>query len=91
MLRDVEQLLGLALMAIFYATPIVYPISLVPEPYRGWLALNPIAYVVGRYRELLLGSGLRAGDLAVLLVSLLVLAAGLWAFRRLSPYFEDLL
>jgi lipopolysaccharide transport system permease protein len=90
-LRDVEQVLGLALMAIFYASPIVYPIAMVPEPYRGWLALNPLAYVVARYREVFLGSGWKPGDLVVLLVSVAILLAGLWFFRRISPYFEDLL
>ena len=90
-LRDVEQALGLVLMAFFYATPIVYPIALVPEPYRRLLSANPLAYVVARYRDLLLGGGWQAGDLVVLVASLAVLAAGLWVFRRLSPYFEDLL
>jgi lipopolysaccharide transport system permease protein len=90
-LRDVEQALGLVLMMIFYATPIVYPLGMVPEPYRGWLSLNPLAYVVARYRELLLGGGWMSGDLAVLAASVVVLAAGIWFFRRLSPYFEDLL
>ena len=90
-LRDVEQALGLVLMGIFYATPIVYPLALVPEPWRGVLALNPLAYVVDRYRDLFLGAGWMPGDLAVLVASLAVLAAGLWVFQRLSPYFEDLL
>lgn len=90
-LRDVEQALGLVLMAIFYATPIVYPIGMVPEPWRAWLNLNPLAYVVARYRDVFLGGGWQAGDLWVLAASLAVLVAGLWVFRRLSPYFEDLL
>lgn len=90
-LRDTEQVLGLVLMVVFYASPIVYPLALVPEPYRGWLALNPLAYVVGRYRDVLLGGGWQGGDLAVLAVSAAVLLAGLWFFRRLSPHFEDLL
>ena len=90
-LRDVEQALGLVLMAIFYATPIVYPIGMVPEPWRAWLELNPLAYVVARYRDVFLGGGWQVGDLWVLAASLAVLVAGLWVFRRLSPYFEDLL
>jgi lipopolysaccharide transport system permease protein len=90
-LRDVEQALGLVLMGIFYATPIVYPLVLVPEPWRAALALNPLAYVVGRSRDLWLGAEWMPADLAILAVSIAVLAAGLWVFRRLSPYFEDLL
>lgn len=90
-LRDIEQVVGLALMALFYASPIVYPLGMVPEPYRSWLAMNPLAYVVTRYRDLLLGGGFRLADIAVLAASLAVLVAGLWMFRRLSPHFEDLL
>ncbi|MBK8322172.1 MAG: ABC transporter permease [Betaproteobacteria bacterium] len=91
-LRDVEQAVGLALTVVFYATPIVYPLALIPAPYRDWLALNPLAYVVTRYRDLLSGAGgWQAGDLGVIVASLLTLAAGLWVFRRLSPWFEDLL
>lgn len=90
-LRDVEQALGLVLLVMFYATPIVYPLAMVPEPYRRWLQLNPLAYVVTRYRDLLLGGGWQFGDLWVLIASLAVLAAGLAVFRRLSPFFEDLL
>jgi ABC-type polysaccharide/polyol phosphate export permease len=90
-LRDMEQVLGLVLMMLFYATPIVYPIDLVPDAWRRWIAANPLAYVLGRYRELLLGAGWRPEDLLVLAISIGVFVAGLWFFRRLSPYFEDLL
>ncbi len=79
-------------MAIFYATPIVYPLALVPEPYRGWLALNPLAYVVARYRDL--SSGRRLAGRAISRCS--PPPSPCWrracgssgAFR---PYFEDLL
>jgi ABC-type polysaccharide/polyol phosphate export permease len=91
-LRDVEQAIGLALTIVFYATPIVYPLALIPGPYRDWLSLNPLAYVVTRYRDLLSGAGgWQAGDLGVFVVSLATLLAGLWVFRRISPWFEDLL
>ncbi len=91
-LRDVEQAVGLALTVVFYATPIVYPLALIPPPYRDWLALNPLAYVVTRYRDLLAGAGgWQGGDLGVLVASLATLFAGLWVFRRISPWFEDLL
>lgn len=91
-LRDVEHALGIALSILFYATPIVYPLAVIPEPWHGWIALNPLAYMVGRYRDLVLGTaGVQWQDFAVLAVSLLVLAAGIAAFRRISPYFEDLL
>ena len=39
--RDTSQLLGIALQAWFYLTPIVYPQALMPERVRGWLLFNP--------------------------------------------------
>lgn len=91
-LRDVEHALAIALSILFYATPIVYPLAMIPEPWRGWIALNPLAYVVGRYRDLLIGTAaMQWQDFAVLGASLVVAAAGIAAFRRISPYFEDLL
>jgi lipopolysaccharide transport system permease protein len=91
-LRDVEHALGIALSILFYATPIVYPLAMIPQPWRDWIALNPLAYMVGRYRDLIAGTGgMQWQDFAVLAASLVVLAAGIAAFRRISPYFEDLL
>ena len=91
-LRDVEHALAIALSILFYATPIVYPLAMIPQPWRDWIALNPLAYMVGRYRDLLMGTaGLQWQDFAVLAFSMAVLVAGLAAFRRISPYFEDLL
>ena len=91
-LRDVEHALAIALSILFYATPIVYPLAMIPQPWRDAIALNPLAYLMGRYRDLLTGTaGFQWQDLAVLAVSLAVLAAGIAAFRRISPYFEDLL
>ena len=49
--RDTAQLVGLALMGWFYLTPIVYPLSLVPERYQAWLRWNPLTTLVGLYRK----------------------------------------
>jgi ABC-type polysaccharide/polyol phosphate export permease len=90
MLRDVEHGLASLLLFLFYATPILYPATLVPQPLRGWLWLNPFASLSERLREcLLLGSGLHATDAVLALAALSALAAGLWFFERLAPHFED--
>jgi lipopolysaccharide transport system permease protein len=41
-LRDVGFVVGVALQVLFFATPIFYPLSAVPEEYRQWLAMNPL-------------------------------------------------
>ena len=89
--RDVEHVLMPVLMMLMYLTPILYPLSLVPERLRGWVSANPFTWLVGRLRAALLEGRLapEAGDLAALAVALALFAAGRWMFRRLSPYFED--
>jgi lipopolysaccharide transport system permease protein len=92
LLRDVEHGTGLVLTIVFYATPILYPLSIVPESWRGALRASPLAYLSERLREVLLtGPSLRLTDAGVALACLAVFAAGLWMFRRLAPYFEDFL
>lgn len=50
--RDVEQLLGPLLMAWFYLTPVVYPLTFLPEQYRCWLLLNPLTGLFGGYQAI---------------------------------------
>ena len=91
-MRDVAQVLGVVLMLVFYATPVLYPVALVPERMRPWLQANPLTTVAERLREILLGnSGLAWTDLAMALAALAIFAAGSWVFERLSPFFEDFL
>jgi lipopolysaccharide transport system permease protein len=62
-LRDVGYLVGVALQVLFFATPIFYPVTAVPEPYRAWLSLNPLTPMVELVRTNLIIGG--AGDPAV--------------------------
>ena len=92
MLRDVEHGLASFLLFVFYATPILYPSTLVPEPVRRWLWLNPFAQLSERLRDtLLLGGGLQASDAVLALAGIVVLFAGVAFFERLAPHFEDFL
>lgn len=44
--RDIAHIWEIVLQALFYATPILYPLSLVPSPYNKILLLNPVAQVI---------------------------------------------
>ena len=89
--RDVEHVLMPVLMMLMYLTPILYPLSLVPENLRGWVAANPFTWLVDRMRSVLLEGQLapRLSDLVALAVAVAIFLAGRWMFRRLSPHFED--
>ena len=79
------------LMILMYLTPILYPLALVPEGVRPWVAANPFGYLVDRLRDALLDGrlALEWGDAVAAAVALGLFVSGRWLFLRLSPYFED--
>jgi lipopolysaccharide transport system permease protein len=90
-IRDVEHVLMPVLMILMYLTPILYPLSLVPQGMKPWVAANPFGYLVTRLRDALLDGRLAVGwgDALAVAVALALFAAGRWMFQRLSPHFED--
>ncbi|CAH9014861.1 ABC transporter permease [Candidatus Nitrosacidococcus sp. I8] len=91
--RDMEHILASVLMLLFYASPILYPISLVPEPFHTLLLLNPLSYFFDHLRELLLFGEMSFSviDGVAVLLSAALFAVGLWFFRRCAHQFEAFL
>ena len=89
--KDVEHVLMPLLMMLMYLTPILYPLTLVPEGVRPWVAANPFNWVVGRLRDGLLEGrlSLQPSDALAVAISIALFVVGRWVFRRLSPHFED--
>ncbi|MDP2725936.1 MAG: ABC transporter permease [Dehalococcoidia bacterium] len=89
--RDVRYTIPFLTQFWLFATPIAYSSSLVPESWRAWYGLNPMAGVVEGFRWALLGKGEGIGPLLIvsaLAVSLLLLG-GLAYFRRMEKTFAD--
>lgn len=92
LLKDVEHGTGIVLSILFYATPILYPLSLAPASWRGFMHWNPLGRISERLREVLIvNPALVPGDLWIWASAIAVFAIGLWIFRRVAPYFEDFL
>jgi len=89
--RDVQHLLPTLLMLWFFSTPILYAPDLIPEPYRDFIWLNPLAGLVGDLRAALFEGQLLPGTttLVMLPLSLVLLWLAHRFYRRLSPHFED--
>jgi len=89
--KDVEHVLMPLLMMLMYLTPILYPLTLVPEGIRPWVAANPFNWVVSRLRDGLLEGrlSLQSSDALAVAIAVALFVAGRWVFRRLSPHFED--
>lgn len=90
-IRDVEHVLMPVLMMLMYLTPILYPLTLVPEGARAWVAANPFSWLVGRLRDAMIDGRVAVvpQDGIALAVALAIFFAGRWVFLRLSPHFED--
>ncbi|MEU6205622.1 ABC transporter permease [Micromonospora musae] len=92
LMRDVERFMRLIIRVLFYATPIIYPLSLVRDSdLPGWLKivyeLNPLVGVFQLHHSIWYADEFPDARLLGTTVagSLLVLAAGWWSFRRLEP------
>jgi lipopolysaccharide transport system permease protein len=90
-LKDVTQIVNSVMMFLFYLTPILYSITLVPERYRDYYQINPLAFLIGRYRELMLTGkwNPQPMDLIAVIASILVFVIGYQLFKRCSRRFEE--
>lgn len=90
--RDVQPLLALFIQLWFYASPIIYPVTLVPERLRTIYFLNPMAGILESYRDVLLRQSLPGSYLLLsAAVSFLVLLFGYWFFKRVEHDFADII
>lgn len=68
--RDLGHLYGILITALSYATPIFYPVSIVPEQYRFLLICNPVYYYVMMFRDVLYDGRLPSADILLTCVCL---------------------
>lgn len=89
--RDIKYVAPFLVQLWMYGAPVVYPLSLVPEPYRLAYSLNPMVTVVEGFRVALTGSGvLEASHVAAsFATALLLLVSGTLFFRRSERVFAD--
>lgn len=89
--RDVAQIANSLFLIWLYASPVMYPLSMVPEKYRVLLKINPMTHLLDIYRSLVLKQGFPnwTGVLYVGLLSIFLLWMGQSLFLRLKPVFDD--
>ena len=89
--RDINQIWEVILQIGFFLSPIVYPISLIPEKYMTYYMLNPITRLIEMYRDTLLYGKLPglADFFLVFLFGIIMFVFGSWLFRKLSPRFAE--
>jgi lipopolysaccharide transport system permease protein len=90
--RDVRYVVPFIIQAWLFATPVVYPTSLIENPmWRAVFALNPMVGVVEGFRWALLGTDTAPGPLILIsaIVALVLLVSGAFYFRRMERTFAD--
>jgi len=90
--RDVRHTIPFLTQIWLFATPVAYASSLIPEPWRAWYGLNPMAGVVEGFRWALLGQTGSPGSLVLVsaLAVAILLVGGLMYFRRMEKSFADI-
>lgn len=89
--RDVKYLISFLTQLWLFATPVAYPSSLLPEPYRTLYGINPMVGVVEGFRWALLGTNSAPGWMTLIstVVAFALLVSGAFYFRQMEKSFAD--
>jgi len=92
-LRDVSQIIGLLTTLLMFLSPIFYPVSSLPEAYRGLFQLNPLTPTIEMARDVLIWG--KQPDWALygasLAIALLIASLGFAWFQKTRKGFADVL
>jgi ABC-type polysaccharide/polyol phosphate export permease len=93
--KDLIQIVSIILQIIFWATPIVWDMSTMPESVQNVLKYNPLYFVVNGYRKTFIYKELFWKDGLINLyywaIAIIVLFIGMKLFHKLKPHFADVL
>jgi lipopolysaccharide transport system permease protein len=91
--RDVSFAVVFLLQALMYISPVIYPVSMVPEPFQIIYQLNPMSGVIQGFRWSLYGSGEPPGLIFLISIGLTLvgLVTGAFIFRRTERTVVDIL
>ncbi len=91
--RDVRHIVPFLTQLWMYATPVIYPSSLLHGPWKLLLGLNPMTGVVEGFRWALLGTGSLPGSMfgIAVVAAVVLLGTGILYFRRMERTFADVI
>ena len=89
--RDLSFLMPFAISVLMYATPVIYPTSALPGPYRLVAELNPIAHIIEAFRFAFTGGGVFSwwGLLYSTVFMMVTLLGGIMVFNKVERTFMD--
>lgn len=91
--RDIRYTIPFLTQFWLFATPVVYPSSIVPEAWRFLYGLNPMSGVIEGFRWALLGKPEGLGPILIgsILVAIILFISGLYYFRHMEKTFADII
>lgn len=90
--RDIQYLVGIMFSVFFFVTPMVYPLSMIPEGYQGYFKLNPAYWLIDSWRIVFAGNILPIGHVICVLASIVVFSLiAAWVYRRLAGRIAELI
>lgn len=91
--RDFRYVVPFVVQVGFYLSPVGFNSSLIPDQWRSLYSLNPMVGVIDSFRWAILGAGhlYWPGFLLSLALTLLLLASGLWYFRKTERTFANVI
>jgi lipopolysaccharide transport system permease protein len=91
--RDVRYIVPFLTQFWLFATPIAYPSSLLPEPWRTLYGINPMVGVIEGFRWTLLGTDTAPGFIIIVSIfaALALLLSGAYYFRHMEKTFADII
>jgi len=88
--RDLRHALPFIIQLWMFASPVIYPISVVPQRWKWLVVINPVAGIIEGFRAAITGQHFDWLHISIsLAITLAVLVSGVYVFRRLEDTFAD--
>lgn len=90
--RDMEYIVGVVISMLFWVTPIIYPLNIVPEAYRIYLIINPLTYLITAWRDIFMSNSTDWGSIGISFgSSLIFFVLGVFVFQRLGKRLDEVI
>ena len=90
--RDFRYVIPFLVQFWLFATPVIYPTSIVPQQWRWLINLNPMAGLITAFRSAIVGGSIPWADLSISCsVGILLFIIGLLSFSRMERRFADII
>jgi lipopolysaccharide transport system permease protein len=90
--RDMEYIIGVVISLLFWMSPIIYRLEMIPDAYRIYLALNPLTYLITAWRDIFMSNMIDWRNIGISFGSSLVFfLAGIIIFQKLGKRLDEVI